>query len=668
MCGIGGFLARKPRDDIATIAGGFASCLAHRGPDGEGFLALSASAAPRFCRDVGALVTSGPLTGALVHRRLSILDLPGGGQPMTIPGEGLWIVFNGEIYNYRELRAELESLANVPFRTRSDTEVILQAYQRWGTDGLRRLNGIFAFGLWDGHRQELVLARDPVGVKPLYWTSGDWGLAFASEITPLIEAGLVPQELSPTSLAQFLFYRFMPAPATLWRAVQKIMPGHALRCSADGVVISDVDFAEPVLAPVRTPLNKRLDEFEVGFRSAVGRQMIADVPVGAFLSGGLDSSMVVASMNRLASPVSTFAIGFADSAEQQSELPIAQTAAAELGTLHRTIVADTKGYFDRLPWAVERVEEPLAHPGMLLQADLSGLARSHVKVVLTGQGADEPLGGYRRHQAMRVLPALSALLNGGATRALVRWLAGRSETGARAANVLQAARGIERAAALFGPLSPDRAGEMARGCGAMAGREAVIAALQPWWRRAEGLDDVARTLYVDVRTSLAEDLLVVADKMSMIHGLELRVPFLDLWYLALLETIPGPERVQLIGKRKQLQHSLARRLLPPPLQRGLTRSTRLWHRKHAFDVPVVPWLRQEPTTRVIAVLDGPRSLLPNFVDRAAVRRVIDVFLHRGGGGYRMLLALYVLEIWLRSNLGAPPPVASIASGRSKTAP
>lgn len=653
MCGIGGVWGTEGLREPARIGRLFADALAHRGPDGEGFLAIPAdpSQVARPC-DRNGIPGDEQLGGLLVHRRLSIIDLATGDQPMEISDGRIWIIYNGEIYNYPTLKREIEADEGSPFRTTSDTEVILRVYRRWGMEGFRRLNGIFAFALYDAGRRELVLARDPVGVKPLYWTTGPFGVAFASEIRPLVNAGFAERELAPERVAQYLFYRFVPAPGTVWKHVHKVVPGHGLRFDARGHLREDCDFAAPAPAPAQVHERDLPDLLAPAFVGAVRRQMLSDVPVGAFLSGGLDSSLVVAAVEEREG-LPTFAVGFPDAPGRPSELTIAQRAAVQLGTDHAAEELQPDGYFERLPWAIAQAEEPLAHPGMLLQADLSALARRRVKVVLTGQGADEPLGGYPRHHAARVLPLVAGILGTAARSEWVRRWGARREFVARVRRVLTAPPGVERTAALFSPLAPEEAGAMARGCGDAAGREAILGAIRPWWDRAAGMDDVARTLYVDVRTSLTEDLLLVADKMSMAHSLEARVPYLDLEYLAAVEAIPGPDRVALFGNRKRVQHRIGRRLLPPDLSRALASSSSPLRQKRGFDVPVTEWFRGPLREQLPDLLTGPASLLPTYVDGDRIRETVRLYLGGSGRGYRQVLALFVLEYWLRGNLIGP---------------
>ena len=651
MCGIGGVWGVGPIDDPARMAALFGDALAHRGPDGEGFLAipLDPGLAPCVCRRE-ATPTLPPLRGLVIHRRLSIIDLTTGDQPMGLPTGDVWIAYNGEIYNFKELRRELLAVEEADFRTTSDTEVILRVYRHWGAAGFSRLNGIFAFAMYDARQQRLILARDPVGVKPLYWAASAAGMAFASEVRPLDAAGYVPRDVAPERLAQFLFYRFVPAPGTLWRRVCKVTPGHALTFDAAGAVVADCDFASPPLPPQalgRSAVGRLLGD---RLAEAVQRQLVADVPVGAFLSGGMDSTLVVAAARAHAAP-QTFAIGFPSTATEPSELEAATRASLALGTAHAHLEISPDDYFRRFPEAVLQVEEPLAEAGMLLLSDLAGLAARHVKTVLTGQGADELLGGYRRHHAIR----LSLLLPDLGAAALVRRLGEHHELLGRFAQLLGAPRGAQLAAAAFGITAPADVGRAVRGCGADVGQQVIVDGVRAWWTKGAGLDDMGRILYVDVRTSLAEDLLLMGDKTAMAHGLEARVPYLDLEYLRLAESLPGTQRLSLWHRRKWIQHLLARRFLPSRLARTLGGGVLgPLATKRGFEVPMDSWLRGGFGRGLLEVLTGNQSCLPAYVDPGFLRHVTERYLESRRGHYRAVLALYVLEIWLRARIAGVP--------------
>jgi asparagine synthase (glutamine-hydrolysing) len=658
MCGIAGLSSERGISNPHRTAAALSSALSHRGPDGQGFLAISSDLPIRRYDNVEDIPDSRNIATLLVHRRLSIIDLETGAQPMSLPDGNAWIVFNGEIYNYLELRRELVELEQEAFSTTSDTEVILRVYRRWGVDGFRRLNGMFAFAIYDHSQRRLVLARDPLGVKPLYWSCGAQGFAFGSEIRAFTSVGAADTAVRSEALVQFLYYRFVPSPLTLCRGINKVVPGHALTVDLNGKVQSDVDFAAPV--PVLRQSADWGAELAPQIVDAVRRQMISDVPVGALLSGGLDSTLVVAAMRTAASSLPTFAVGFPDDAERPSELRAARDAADALGTHHHELELEPAGYFERLAWAVQQVEEPLAHSGMLLQADLARLARSKVKVVLTGQGADEPLGGYPRHQAARLLPLFAGMLGGIARSRIFDGISLRREVVARVRRVISSPPGIDRVAALFSPLAPSDVARLVRGSWAGDAREITISGIAGWWNRCAGLDDVARFLYIDARTSLADDLLLVADKMAMVHSLEARVPFLDLDYLSVVESIPGPHRVAFFG-RKRLQGATASRILPKALWAKLRRSTRTLSPKRGFEVPVSQWFRGPMRDRLVKELTGADTLLFEYLNPEPVTRLVSSFLDGSGRSYRVILALYALSCWLRSNPKRTPADPGLAA-------
>jgi asparagine synthase (glutamine-hydrolysing) len=298
---------------------------------------------------------------------------------------------------------------------------------------------------------------------------------------------------------------------------------------------------------------------------------------------------------------------------------------------------------------------------MLLQADVAALARNKVKVVLTGQGADEPLGGYPRHQAARILPLLAGLLGGIAGSRLFDGIARRREVVARVRRVLSSPPGLDRTAALFSPLTPEEAAGLVRGSRTSDARDVVVSGIQGWWKRADGLDDIAKVLYIDARTSLADDLLLVADKMAMARSLEARVPFLDLDYLAAVEAIPGKQRVRFFGGRKRVQRETARLLLPRRLWDRIRASTGTLSPKRGFEVPVSSWFRGPMRAQLARELTGPASALLDYLNAEPVERLVASFLDGAGRSYRMVLALYALSSWLRGNLKGAPLLPGLAA-------
>ena len=644
MCGLAGVFGGGGLSNAPWLARSMGRAIDHRGPDGSGCLVLRLhdEVPQRFSEETLAGSAEQAVAGIFVHRRLAILDLVSGDQPMASGAGDAWIVFNGEIYNYRQLRAELAGRADL--KTCSDTEVILETYRRWGVAGFARLNGMFAFALYDVRRKEVVLARDPIGIKPLYWGRSGSRVWFASELRAPRAAGLLDARVSDDALLQYLYYRFVPAPATLLAGAHKVMPGSALRFSLDGTALGSEAFAPPPAGTGRRP--DAVVELSTALGAAVSRQLVSDVPVGAFLSGGVDSSLVVELMRQDVPDVVTFAVGFPSTERQESELVAARRAALALNATHheRTLEPDT--YFDRLPGIIAQVEEPLAHPGMLLQSDLAALARQRVKVVLTGQGADEPLGGYPRHHAARLAQRVPGALSPLLRRVSPGAGAEARESIARMWRLLEAPRGIARATAMFSPLSPSGASALLRR--PLPDPDVVIeGAARPWWEASSSLDPTARMLWIDTRMSLADDLLLVTDKTAMAHSLEARVPFLDLDYLGVVESIEGAQRVQPFGRRKHLQYALATRLLPPGLSRALSGSSRPWRRKRGFDVPVTPWLRGPMRSRLEGFLLGADACLPEYLDEGQVRTRVRAYLAGGGRSYRFVLSLLVLEIWFR---------------------
>ena len=641
MCGIAGLFGGGPLSNARQVADALGTSVSHRGPDGAGALLLPAPG-----ERASVLSSSGGSSrgarGVLVHRRLTILDLVTGEQPMSFGDGRYWIVFNGEIYNFRELRRQLEA-CGARFRTASDTEVLLAVYAHHGVDGFARLNGMFALAIYDETEQRIVLARDPLGIKPLYWGRVGGKVWFGSELRAARRAGLLGDEIDREALLQYVFYRFVPSPRTLLAGAAKVVPGSAMTFDAGGALLDQRAFApEPgATRRVAEPAGMLAEEL----RAAVARQMVADVPVGAFLSGGVDSSLVVALMQAVNPQTATFAVGFRGGDQDEGELAVAANAAAMLGTSHRERSVDADSYFRRLPEAVATVEEPLAHVGMSLQCDLAALARGHVKVALTGQGADEPLGGYSRHQATRIAPLLRALTGKAGRWMLARRPGQRREAFERLLRLVFAPPGVSGAAAMFGALTVEDANALlARPV--YDPQAVILGAIEPWWQRGSAMDPVARALFVDARTSLADDLLLVADKTAMANSLETRVPFLDLEYLRAVESIHGHQRVAVVGHRKPLQLEVARRTLPSAMADRFRAMAAPWRRKAGFDAPVGRWLRSSDAD-LPALLCGRSAVLPEFLSR---QRVASLVANEASHSPRTRFALVALELWLRSTL------------------
>jgi asparagine synthase (glutamine-hydrolysing) len=517
--------------------------LRHRGPDGDGVTKL------------------GPVT--LAHTRLAIIDVAGGDQPLSSEDGAVTAIVNGEIYNHRELRAQLEARGH-RFATGSDCEVVVHAYEEHGLDFVKRLNGIFALALWDANARRLVAARDHFGVKPLYWLRDGRRLALASEVGALLNAGLVRARVDPVALDHYLACRFVPAPRTLFEGVSKLPAASLLVVPEDG---------PPHVRRFREAPGARLDggEKELAdalaeqFVDAVERQMMSDVPYGELLSGGVDSAAVAAAMaRRSASPPHTFTIGFPGAGAQLDERAAAAETARALGTDHHDTAMEQSGFLQELAASVRRLEEPCGIPSAGALMQLSRFAARDVKVVLAGQGADEPHGGYGRHQAAAVLSRLKLFPPRMAAPALAAArILPRAASARRMAHMLGGRGPSERLIRLVEITDHPQRAELTGSEGNAAEGERLASA-------GEILADVGdrdlleQALYLDTHMFLPDGILICNDKMSMAASLELRVPFLDVELMRFVERIPASMRVAPRAGKKLHREAMSR-LLPPEI-------------------------------------------------------------------------------------------------------
>lgn len=639
MCGISGILGAASGFDATTALERLTSALAHRGPDGCGY---------RYVAERRA---------GLGHRRLSIVDLASGDQPMSNEDGTVWLVYNGEIYNHLAIRAELER-AGHRFRSRADTEVVIHGWEEWGPGVLERLNGIYAFALFDGRgaQAHVVLVRDPVGAKPLYLGRRDGVTWFASELGAAREAGIVDETIRPEAIDEYLVYRFVPAPGTIFRNTWKLPPGHFCRIAL-GQPFTEPIFERftPRFAPATTPRTR--GEWEEALRdglaAAVRRQLMSDVPVGSLLSGGVDSTVVTGLMaGGLPAPPQAFAIGFTDPGAPD-ELGAARRAAAALGVpLDETAVTEAE-YLARWPAQIAALGEPIANSGVLLLGMLcERVGRTH-KVVLTGQGADEPLGGYPRHAPERLAgllrrlsPLLSRLPEGLASSDRIARLG-------RLAAEPDEARRFAETLAVFGPEEAAALG----GHGTNA--EELVTPVRRWLPDTRG-DSLSRLLQTDARLSLADDLLTIADRTSMQSSVELRVPFLDLEFLALVDRMPGRYKVSAFGSRKWLYRRAVRPLIPPALRPDLLGSTARLGGKLGFSTPMDRWFQNWLGQDAERYLLGAGARTPDVLDGNRLRSLIRSAREHRLPRPRQLMSLYVLETWLRATDGSRGAAAGLA--------
>lgn len=619
MCGIVGVLRQDRAPVDRSRLKDMTDTIAHRGPDGEGFH------------------VDGPV--GLGHRRLSIIDLAGGAQPMASEDGSVWISYNGEVYNYRELRRELEA-RGARFRTSSDTEVIVAAYQEWGVECLSRLRGMFAFGIWDGKRRRMFLARDRAGIKPLVYTWDGRRLCFASEVKALLADSSVPRELDWDALQDYLTYLYIPGPRTIFQAIRKLPPASYLLCSLDG--------GDP---EVRTYWDLRMVEETRGseadwvqeldhlLHEAVRLHTVSDVPVGAFLSGGLDSSTVVACMARNATaPVKTFSIGFDE--QDFDELAYARLVAARYGTEHFEMVVkpDVMDILPKLAW---QFDEPFGDASAIPTYCVSKITRDHVTVALSGDGGDENFAGYRRYAEALALHRRFDRLPGSLLKPLSRWAGRRRPAGAwgREFMIHAGASPIERyfrmvtyqsAETLSGLLTREAAAHMSRadgpeGFARLAGR-------------AGSEDYVSRLQYVDVHHYLPEDILTKVDRASMLTSLESRVPLLD--HVVMEHAARMPVGLKLRnGAGKHILKEAMRPYLPTEI---LTR------RKMGFGVPLDGWFRNELRGFAREVLTDARTRQRGLVRPEAVDRLFAAHLEGRRDYSSQLWSLICLELWCRT--------------------
>lgn len=587
--------------------------MSHRGPDGRGtFLA----------EGVG-----------LGHRRLSIIDLDGGAQPLFGHDERLAITFNGEVFNYQEARAGLPG----PWKTKSDTEVFLRAYEVRGIEGLDALTGMWGAAIWDGRDRKLVVIRDRLGKKPVYYARlKDGGYVFASELRALLQHREVSRETDPTALDQLLTYRYVPAPRTMFAGIKKLPPGHVAIASDAGLKI--VRYWSPRPAQTKIDDREAEDLFLAAFDRAVALRMVSDVPVGIFLSGGVDSAAVLDAMKTRG--VHAFTVAF-DGGEQDDEIPFARETAAMYGAIHHPLTIGPSDYAGYLDTYAAQLEEPVLNDSAMATHFLSALAKKHVKVVLSGQGADEPLAGYDRYKG-ELLSSAYRMLPGAAPR-LIEPLVMRfakKEKLERAVRALGEADDVRRAIRIYAVLQEEDKAKILRP--ELRSEEEVEAPVRRLHAEAPHLSPLGRMLYTDTRLWLADDLLLVADKLSMAHGLELRTPFLDHRLVELIESLPDDQKIRLgvFGFTTKRVHraAMARRLPRAILER----------KKRGFTNPLDRWLRQELRGLIEERLLDKNARIWALLRPEGVRGLIEDHLAERHDRRRQLFLLLTLDAWMRA--------------------
>lgn len=621
MCGIAGKLAfdsavQIAESDIVRML----RPMLHRGPDGNQV---------HLDRNVG-----------LGHCRLSIIDLDGGSQPMSNEDQTVWIVFNGEIYNFQELRDRLLAKGHT-FRSRSDTEVIVHLYEDLGLDCVNELRGMFAFAIWDAKRQRLFLARDRVGIKPLYYCQNDKAILFASELKAIMALSETSRDINRNALRSFLSFNYVPGEETLFQGVQKLLPGHWLMVENGRTTARQYWNLHFTRDRWEQSFEDATVELHALLQKTVREHMIADVPVGMLLSGGVDSSAVLSlAVNGTDKKISTFTVGF-DGKEVVDERPYARMAAKHFGTSHHEITITESGFWDFLPSYVWHMEEPVCEPPAVALFYVSKLARDHVKVLLSGEGGDEGFAGYPNYPSMMKLDRLGSRV-GPMARPIgaLATVAGRLCRDARVERY-GAALGRSLASQYFsrtsGPtaffnqhartfFTPDFLEQTASASPARLIHEL----LQP----VQGEPLLNRMLFVDTRTWLPDDLLIKADKMTMANSLELRVPLLDHKVLEFAASLPPQFKVK-NGQTKRVLKAAFAKVLPAEI---------LNRKKAGFPVPYEKWMRNGLQSRIQDVLLSNQALSRGYFQRGQINRLLESN-SRDGRYSKEIFSLLALELW-----------------------
>ena len=621
MCGICGqynFGGGDPvfRHDLERMA----RSIAHRGPDDDGYY------------------MEGPL--GLGFRRLSIIDLAGGHQPMSDKDETIWIVFNGEIYNFPELKRELEALGHV-FRTKSDTEVIIHGYKQWGDDVLNHLNGMFGLAIWDTRQKRLLVARDPFGIKLIYYKVEADRLYFGSEIRAVVAGTGEKAELDPVSMNLFLRYRYTPSPYTAFKGVRKLAPGTMVVCEKGHCQVRRwYNYKPTPFSPVKSA-DEAKEELRELYKQSVKRQLLSDVPLGLLLSGGVDSGLLLALMNLYGKSWHTYSVGYGSSFADD-ELKDAADTASRFGSRHASVILNRNTFEEALPHIVSCLEEPIASSSIVPMYFVCQRARQDVKVALVGQGPDELFGGYRRHLGVRygalwgglpgpVRSAVSSVITAlPRNEMLKRGLHSLdiSERMRRYQNVLSLMPGSQIDGLFREGLLPADTGDK------------ILGSWEDLIPLMENTDELGGFQFLELRSTLPDELLMYADKLSMAHSLEVRVPYLDKEIVEYVERLPANLKVR-NGSRKWLHRQVCQELLPAAI---------LKRKKRGFGVNVVDdWFRGASGRKMEEVLLSSESQLYNYLQPSAVRQIFEE--HRSGqnDNHKVLFSLIVLEEWLRAN-------------------
>jgi asparagine synthase (glutamine-hydrolysing) len=608
MCGIVGRINFDGAPVVRAELDAARDALANRGPDGA-----------------GTWIDGGV---GLAHRRLAILDLSArGAQPMSDASGQVWITYNGEVFNFHELRGELAARGH-SFNSGSDTEVMLAAYRQWGIACVQRFNGMFAFALWDGMQKKLYLARDRLGVKPLYYAHFPGKLAFASTLKAFAQFSDLPREIDPQALDLYFQMSYVPAPLSIYRGVRKVKPGTCIEFTANGQARETV-YWQPAEDAAPATEGEALDGLERFLLSSIKYRLISDVPVGAFLSGGIDSSIIVALMRSLTPQVKTFTIGFTERAHDES--PYALEISRHLATEHTQVVVTPARLLELADTVPQHYDEPFADASAIPTLALAHMTRQHVTVALSGDGGDELFGGYPYYDYLRRLEPLRKLA--APVRPLLRGAAALIP-GHRIAMGMRALAQPDTPA-LFaymrGPLKTTGYRELMPGHATGAGEFLA----QRLAAAGSTGDLTGRYMDLDLRTYLPDDILVKVDRASMAYGLEARTPFLDYRVVEYVRSLPLALRAGGPGGKYLLRKLLARYVPAALFERP----------KHGFTVPIRAWLRAELRAPLEERLRDGELIKSGFMRAPAVQRLLAEHAAGRRNHENMLWAMLMFEQW-----------------------
>lgn len=626
MCGICG---QYNFGDLAPVLSqtieSMTSSIMHRGPDDEGYY------------------VSGPI--GFGFRRLSIIDLEGGHQPMSDAEESVWVVFNGEIYNFPELKCELERYGHV-FRTLSDTEVIIHGYKQWGDEVLNRLNGMFGLAIWDKLRQRLVIARDPFGIKLIYYKIEAGRVHFGSEIRAVLAATNEVADVNPAALNLFLRYRYTPSPYTMYEGVRKLAPGTMLTFEKGEYSLSRWYRYRPVpFSPMKSAPEAQ-EELVQLYKRSIKRHLLSDVPLGLLLSGGVDSALLLALMNLYGKSWRTYTVGYGSSFADD-ELTDARETATKLSSQHTSVMLDRTMFEEALPKIVSCLEEPIASSSIVPMYFVCERARQDVKVAFMGQGPDELFGGYRRHLGVRY---------GELWRGLPGWLRGgigaaidvlpRNETLKRGIYSLNVPERMKRYEHVLSLLPGDNIDSLFQdGILDSDAGDQLLECWQDFGSLSAKMDELGGFQFMELRSTLPDELLMFADKLSMAHGLEVRVPYLDKEIVEYVERLSANLKVT-NGSPKWLHRRVCQAFLPNPI---------LKRRKRGFAVEVVDdWFRGAVGSKMESIILDSKSHIYQYLKPSAVQELFKQHQLGRNDNHKILFSLVVFEEWLKFHLSRKP--------------